>query len=141
MMSGAITAADIKTSFVVVNRKLLADVVPVTDTIWSDIDANYGDFAGHSLIASFSFDGDWPTWEIHPQGDEFVCLLSGDAEMVLDTDDGERRLRLNTPGSFVIVPKGTWHTAKVHAPTSMLFVTPGQGTENRELPPSREKGD
>ncbi len=36
--------------------------------------------------------------------------------------------------TFVVVPKNTWHTAKVHAPTMMLFVTPGEGTENRESP-------
>lgn len=137
-MSDVIRAADIRTSFVVVDDKLSADVVPVTATFWSDLDKKYDDFAGHSLIASFSFDEDWPTWEIHPQGDEFVCLLSGDAEMVLSTGDGERRVRLNAPGSFVIVPRGTWHTAKIHAPTSMLFVTPGQGTENRAEPPGRE---
>ena len=129
---------DIQSTFVVVNPKLTADSVPVTDTIWSDLDEKYGDFAGHSLISSFSFDADWPTWEIHPEGDEFVCLLSGDADMILRTDDGEQCVRLHTPGSFVIVPKGTWHTAKVNAPTSMLFVTPGQGTENREQPPGQD---
>ncbi len=135
-----IISADIRSSFVVVNKVLLADVVSVTDTIWSDLDEKFGDFAGHSLIASFSFDDDWPTWEVHPEGDEFTCLLSGDADMILDTDEGEQRVRLNAPGSFVIVPKGTWHTAKVHAPTSMLFVTPGQGTGNREQPPGRNGG-
>lgn len=137
-MTGERIPADIQTSFVVINDKLLADVVPVTGTIWTDLDARYGDFAGHSLIASFSFDDDWPTWEVHPEGDEFVCLLSGDAEMILDTSDGEHRIRLDMPGSFVVVPKGTWHTAKIHAATTMLFVTPGQGTENREQPPSRD---
>ena len=59
--------------------------------------------------------------------------------MILDTEEGEQCVRLNTPGSFGIVPKGTWHTAKVHAPTSMLFVTPGQGSENREHPPERKR--
>ncbi len=135
-----IIPADIRSSFVVVNEDLLADVVSVTDTIWSDLDQKFGNFAGHSLIASFSFDDDWPTWEVHPEGDEFVCQLSGDADMILDTGEVEQRVRLNTPGSFVIVPKGTWHTAKVHAPTSMLFVTPGQGTGNREQPPGRNGG-
>lgn len=37
--------------------------------------------------------------------------------------------------TFVVVPRGTWHTAKVHAATTMLFITPGEGTENRESPP------
>ena len=60
--------------------------------------------------------------------------MSGDVEMILAKDSGEEKVRLNTPGSFVVVPKGTWHTAKVHAPTTMLFVTPGEGTANRESP-------
>lgn len=138
-MSDQNRPSDIQKSFVVVNDRLLAEVVPVTESVWADLDANYGDFAGHSLIASFSFDEDWPTWEIHPQGDEFVCLLSGDADMILDTSDGDQRTRLNSPGSFVIVPKGTWHTAEIDAPTTMLFMTPGEGTENREQPPRRDR--
>ena len=67
-------------------------------------------------------------------GDEFVCLLSGDAEMILAMRGGDETVRLNSPGQFVIVPRGVWHTAKVHAATRMLFVTPGQETENLEQP-------
>jgi hypothetical protein len=130
---------NIRSSFVVLDNDLLADLVPVTDTFWSDLDETYGDFAGHSLIASFDSDSDWPTWEIHPEGDEFVCLLTGDADMILYTDSVERRIRLNIPGSFVIVPRATWHTAKERARSTMLFVTPGQGTENRERPPGRDR--
>lgn len=125
---------DLQSSFVVLNRELLADTVAVTDSIWRDLDERYGDFAGHTLVASFSFETDWPTWEIHPHGDEVVCLMAGDVDMILAMDDGEKKIRLQKPGSFVVVPKNTWHTAKVHAPTTMLFVTPGQGTENRESP-------
>lgn len=133
-MDNSIRPLDLRSSFVVLNKELLADTITVSDTIWSDLDERYGNFAGHTLVSSFSFDTDWPTWEIHPHGDEVVCLMSGDAEMILATDDGEKTIRLNVPGSFVVVPKNTWHTAKVRAPTTMLFVTPGQGTENRELP-------
>ena len=59
-----------------------------------------------------------------------VYLLSGDVEMILGRVQRQRRVRLNTPGSFALVPKATWHTAKVRAPSAMLFVTPGEGTEN-----------
>ena len=61
-------------------------------------------------------------------------LMAGDAEMILAMPGGDESVRLTEPGSFVIVPRGTWHTAKVHSPTQMLFITPGQGTENREQP-------
>jgi mannose-6-phosphate isomerase-like protein (cupin superfamily) len=74
---------------------------------------------------------DWPTWEMHPAGDEVVVLMSGAAEMVLDRGGGHETVSLTQPGSFVIVPKGTWHTARISTPTSMLFVTPGEGTQNK----------
>ena len=54
--------------------------------------------------------------------------------MILKTADGEKRIRLSEPGAYVVVPKATWYTSKVHAPTTMFFVTPGQDTENRETP-------
>ena len=125
---------DIASTFVVVGKSLSAETVAVTDNLWAELDERFGDFAGSSLISSFSFEEDWPTWEVHPHGDEFVCLLAGDAEMTLAMPGGDQTVQLSEAGSFVIVPRGTWHTAKIHAPTRMLFVTPGQGTENREQP-------
>ena len=105
-----------------------------TPTFFEELGSDFGDFAGHVLISRFSFDDDWDTWELHPHGDEFVYLLSGDTDLVLHTAEGERTLRVSEPGAYVVVPRGTWHTARPHAPTTMLFVTPGQGTENRENP-------
>jgi hypothetical protein len=40
-------------------------------------------------------------------------------------------VRLNVPGSYVLIPRATWHTAKVHIPSSVLFITPGEGTQHR----------
>ena len=125
---------NIRSTFAVVGPESDAELVDVGDDLWSEIDERFGDFAGSSLISSFSFDSDWPTWEMHPQGDEFVMLISGDADMILALPGGDSSVRLTEPGSFVIVPRGTWHTAKIRAATQMLFVTPGQGTENREEP-------
>ena len=73
-MSNSDAPADLRSTLVVVNTGLQADTIAVTDSIWSDLDRKFGDFAGHILIASFGFDDDWPTWEIHPNGDEVVCL-------------------------------------------------------------------
>jgi hypothetical protein len=33
----------------------------------------------------------------------------------------------------VIVPKGTWHTARIEHKAKMIFITPGEGTRNRPL--------
>ena len=121
-------------TFVVAAPDLSAETVAVTDTLWADIDAKYGDFKGRTLISSFEFSEAWPTWEMHPAGDEFVCLLDGDVTMTLALPDGDKTVRLNEPGEYVIVPKGVWHTAEPLRRTNMLFVTPGEGTENREQP-------
>ena len=53
---------------------------------------------------------------------------------VLWVDSEEKVVSINEPGSYVIVPRGTWHTARPHEPTDMLFFTPGEGTLNAEQP-------
>ncbi len=123
-----------KNNVVVVDQGFESQVIRVTDTLWSDIDEKFGDFAGRTLISRFEFHEDWHTWEVHPAGDEFVYLLSGEAEMILATADGDKTVTLSNPGEFVIVPRNTWHTARVSVPTAMLFVTPGEGTINAEEP-------
>jgi mannose-6-phosphate isomerase-like protein (cupin superfamily) len=108
---------------------------PISERFYQELDEDFGNFAGHVLIQRFSFDEDWPTWEVHPHGDEFVYLIEGDTDFVLQEDSTRRTVRVSEPGSYVVVPKGAWHTARPHAPTTLLFVTPGEGTLNAEAPP------
>ena len=106
----------------------------VTNTFYSELDADFGDFRGHTLVQRFGFSEAWPTWEMHPEGDEFVYLLEGDTDFVLWQDGAESVVRISEPGSYVVVPKGAWHTARPHTHTVMLFVTPGAGTLNATEP-------
>ncbi len=108
---------------------------PVTDTFYQELGSDFGSFAGHILISKFDFAEAWPSWEMHPKGDEFVYLLSGDVDFVLWVDGAEKTVHVNQPGCYVVVPKGIWHTARPRTPTSMLFVTPGQDTDHAETPP------
>jgi len=82
------------------------------------------------LISEFAFTQDWPTWEMHPEGDEFVYLLSGAVELHLEQGGGVHAIALEGSGA-VVVPRGVWHTAKVKEPSRMLHVTRGAGTETR----------
>jgi mannose-6-phosphate isomerase-like protein (cupin superfamily) len=123
--------SNLLSKYVVVGPDFSAVGVDVTPTIWEDLDRHFEGFKGRLLVARFDFETDWPTWEIHPEGDEVVVLISGTADMVLDHGGSHQVTSLSQPGSFVIVPRGTWHTARISAPTSMLFITPGAGTENR----------
>ena len=112
--------------------------VPKTRTanFFEELDQDFAEFKGHILVMTFEFDEPWPTWEIHPHGDEMVYLLEGDTDFLLHTDQGVQTVRVSEPGSYVLVPKNTWHTARPHAPTKMLFVTPGEGTLNEVEPPT-----
>jgi mannose-6-phosphate isomerase-like protein (cupin superfamily) len=124
---------DLATTFVVLQPDQSATLVKVSPDVYEELDRRFDGFRGRTLVSSYSFDSDWPTWEMHPAGDEIVCLLSGDVEMVLQREGQEEATRLRQPGSYVVVPKGTWHTARIRVPATMLFVTPGQDTQNRPV--------
>ena len=85
------------------------------------------------LMSSFSFEQDWNSWECHPHGDEFVCLLSGSVDMVLQRDDREEVIALRDAGTYMLVPRGTWHTARTGTPSTLLFITRGAGTLHKPL--------
>lgn len=101
----------------------------VDENFWPDLIAGkFGDFRNEYLVTSLSFEADWRTWEQHPNGDEFVFLISGSVDFVLEIDGEQSIVPLRTRGQFVIVPKAAWHTARVLGPTTMLFITAGEGT-------------
>jgi mannose-6-phosphate isomerase-like protein (cupin superfamily) len=82
------------------------------------------------LVSEFTCDADWGSWEMHPNGDEFVYLLDGDIEFHLEQADGLVTQRIEGRGA-VVVPRGVWHTAKVFRPSRMFFLTLGAGTQHR----------
>ena len=108
--------------------------IAVTEQFWSDLvngarpELNQG-----RLMSAFSFSANWHSWERHPAGEELVMLLSGSAMLLLEEASGERALLLDTVGSYVLVPQGVWHTARTTQPTTLLFLTPGAGTEHRPV--------
>lgn len=125
---------NLKEMFAVLTPDLGVQPVAVGPGLYEDLDRNFDGFRGHVLVSTFEFDGDWPTWERHPAGDEIVVLLSGSARMLLKTGNGDRQVDLSEPGEYLIVPRNTWHTARISSATRMLFVTPGEGTENQSAP-------
>jgi len=127
-------ALRLASNFVILNDRFKADTVEVTQDLYERLDEEYRDLAGHLLISSYAFDEDWPTWEVHPAGDEFVILVSGDADLVLAGKEGDDTIRLTEPGTFAIVPQDTWHTARIRSHSVMMFITPGEGTVNAEEP-------
>ena len=108
-----------------------ATELPGGDAFWAMPENEMDAFGRGWLVAEFAFDADWPNWEMHPDADEFVYLLSGSADLLLERPEGIQSVALRERGA-VVVPRGVWHTATVHAPSRMLHVTMGSGTQHRE---------
>lgn len=69
---------------------------------------------------------------MHPSGDEFLHLIEGELEVVLDRPGEGARLTL-TQGEAVVVPRGVWHRLLLRQPSALMFVTPGGGTRMRPV--------
>ncbi len=124
---------NIQNEFVVLDHEKNATVELCDSSLYERIGQNYGEFIGHELISCHEFSEDWPSWEIHPHGDEVVILLSGKATLVLDLGNEQQQIELSEQGDYVLVPRDTWHTAKIKAQSKLLFITPGQGTLNKDV--------
>ncbi len=125
---------NIESDFAVMGPGFDATPVAVTPTLYRELDERFDGFRDHLLISCHHFEADWPSWEIHPHGDEIVMLLGGHAELVLREDQqAERIVMLHRPGDYGVVPRSTWHTAKIENAARMLFVSPGEDTRNREI--------
>lgn len=121
--------------FVVLKPNLEMERLDVGPEFYESLQKEYGNFKSHTLISAHNFTETWPTWEVHPHGDEMVVLMSGKAEFKLRRETGDESVVLETPGSFLVIPKNTWHTAIIEEAASVLFITPGEDTQNEVLPP------
>jgi mannose-6-phosphate isomerase-like protein (cupin superfamily) len=103
---------------------------PRTPTFWRDLVAGAGDRvvgAVHGRDAD-AFHPD--ECEMHPHGDELLCLLSGAVDVVLEEPATDRAAPLKA-GEVFVVPRGVWHRIVLREPADLLFVTPPQGTKLR----------
>lgn len=110
------------------------DPIPVSDAFWSALSkGERSELDQGRLLSAFTFSEAWSSWERHPAGEELVLLLAGAATLVLEEASGERVVELRAAGEYVLVPPNTWHTLRTTVPTTLLFLTPGTGTEHRPI--------
>lgn len=123
---------DLSSHYIFLDANGYAATVKGGDAFWS-LPRDALEPYGHGwLLSEYSFSADWPQWEMHPQADEIVRLMSGTAELQLEWPTGIQSVRLEAGNAYVI-PKGAWHTLKVIEPCRMLHVTLGAGTQHRPL--------
>lgn len=123
----------LRTTFLRLRPDSSIEKLPVDAAFWPALmEGRLGDFHNEYLVTTAEYDADWNNWEQHPAGDEIVCLLAGNAVMVLEQPDGsEGLIALESPGSFAFIPRGVWHTGRTKSRATLLFITAGEGTRTR----------
>jgi hypothetical protein len=126
------SAFQVADTYVALDDACGARPLAVTPDFWKTLaEDRLGEFS--RLVSHGQIDRDWTTWEKHPAGEEIVMLLDGAVELLLETAGGCERVVLEHAGAFVLVPRDTWHTARVLRPARLLFITPGAGTSHRPV--------
>ncbi|WP_421989505.1 cupin [Qipengyuania sp.] len=83
------------------------------------------------LVSQHTFTEGWPSWEMHPLGDEVVICIAGEMVLTQEFPGGRRESVTLTPGEYAINPPGVWHIADVEDEASAIFITAGEGTQHR----------
>jgi mannose-6-phosphate isomerase-like protein (cupin superfamily) len=83
------------------------------------------------LVSQHSFTESWPSWEMHPVGEEVVICIEGAMDLTQEFPDGTRKTTTLRAGEFAINPRGVWHIADVEERATAIFITAGEGTEHR----------
>jgi mannose-6-phosphate isomerase-like protein (cupin superfamily) len=83
------------------------------------------------------FTGQTP-WEIHPETDELLYAVEGEAEITILTEDGTQRGILRQ-GEACIVPKGLWHRQLARLGVKFLAIS-GPGSHSWADDPRSELG-
>lgn len=127
-----VTAFDLRKTFVNLNREGDADRIDVTEDFWAELREGTRRLDGY-LITVSEIHNDIPHWEMHPNGDEVLYLLSGKLDILIEQSGREQRVPLRSDRPGTVVPAGAWHRAVVVEPGQMMFVTWGEGTEHRPV--------
>jgi mannose-6-phosphate isomerase-like protein (cupin superfamily) len=85
---------------------------------------------GYTIGAISNIEGPGPHGgEVHPDGDEFLYVVSGTMELILDDGDeravGAEMTVVLRPGDAYVVPRGVWHRLEAAEPSYLIHVTPG----------------
>ena len=83
----------------------------------------FASFNGHSF-GTCDLTGSNPSWEMHPDTDEFFYIIEGEVEITL-LDEGGPSHHIAPAGTSFVVPKGIWHQPSAPGGAKFMYFTPG----------------
>ena len=122
-------AIDIAKSFIHLCAGGGAEIVDVTPSFWRAAHEREG-----LVLGAFDFtsprDLHSSMQEMHPEADEVLLLVSGSLDVILEQDDAQRTIALET-GQAAIVPRGVWHHLEMRGPGRLVFINSRAGMRSR----------
>ncbi|MCR9194196.1 MAG: cupin domain-containing protein [Hyphomonas sp.] len=89
--------------------------------------ASLASFNGGEVGVFWSEPGGTSPWEMHPDCDEMLQIISGEIDVeILPSDGGSAIRKRVSSGSFIVIPKGCWHRQTMLERTKEIYVTPGK---------------
>lgn len=89
------------------------------------------------LLGAFQISCDVDThpqmWEMHPEGDEILVMLTGALEVAYTGEHGSGTCSLEA-NHGIAMPRGVWHRLELRQPGVLLTLTPLQGTRHSDKP-------
>lgn len=85
---------DLSTHYVLLDASGASATVEGGNAFWSRPPGELDRFGRGWLLSEYTFASDWPQWEMHPEADEVVRLISGAAELRLEWPTGIQAVRL-----------------------------------------------
>lgn len=131
MSEDAVQPLDPRSTYLFLTGEETVSAEEIGDDFWPSVMEGRRQIEGRLMTAS-DMTADWDHWEMHPKGEEILVLLSGDMQLVFD-DGGSETVVTLAPAQAVVVPRGVWHRGIVNAPSRLLAITAGEGTEHRPV--------
>jgi mannose-6-phosphate isomerase-like protein (cupin superfamily) len=131
-MSNLFAPKDLVQRYVSLTANGVAKPTAGGEAFWLQSHETLEQYGRDWLVTEYRFEGDWTNWEMHPEGDELVYVVDGSVDLILEFAAGTQTFAIRGQG-YVVVPKGIWHTAKVLAPSRVLHITRGVGTQHRPV--------
>ena len=87
--------------------------------------------ASMSAVSLFFEPGQGHARHHHPDNEQIIFVISGEAEMMVENEDGEPIIERLLPGSTVFIPRGAYHSTfnKGWEPVRILAVYSPAGPE------------
>ena len=123
---------DLRRSYVSITDGGSATAVEVTPDFWPEL------ISGQRTIGTWLMGVNHRVtaplvWDLHPDGECVVCLLSGAVDIVVLDGDREHVIKLLAPGAGCVVPRGTWHRQIIREEADVMFLTAGRDTRQRPV--------